>query len=101
MAELGGIELLHATSGRIRIRVPDIKGNPPLAREIQQQLSGFRGVRRVEANPVTGSVLLLYDPAAAHSVEELAEILFPGIPLAGSSPAGDAAPSAADSTASA
>jgi hypothetical protein len=79
MIDCGGVELLHATTGRIRIRVPEVKGNAPLAREIQHQLADFRGVRRVEASPLTGSVLVIYDPASAESVEEWARLLFPGI----------------------
>lgn len=77
----GVVELLHATPGRIRLRIPEVKSNPALAREIQKQISGFKGVRRVEANPITGSVLVLYDLEAASSVVELARLFVPELGL--------------------
>jgi Heavy metal associated domain 2 len=77
----GGVELLHATPGRIRLRIPEVKSNPALAREIQEQISGYRGVRRVEANPITGSVLVLYELEAAGSVVELARLFVPELGL--------------------
>src|SRR5512135_2237136 len=77
----GGVELLHATPGRIRLRIPEVKSNPALAREIQKQISGYEGVRRVEANPITGSILVLYDLEAASSVVELARLFVPELGL--------------------
>jgi hypothetical protein len=80
------VELLHATPGRIRLRVPEVKANPALAREIQKQFSTFKGVRRVEANPLTGSVLVLYDPAMSATIAEMADRLMPGLNIATSEP---------------
>ncbi|HMB05675.1 MAG TPA: hypothetical protein VKP69_18310 [Isosphaeraceae bacterium] len=77
----GVVELLHATPGRIRLRIPEVKSNPALAREIQKQISGYQGVRRVEANPITGSVLVLYALEAASSVVELARLFVPELGL--------------------
>lgn len=77
----GSVELLHATPGRIRLCVPEVRSNPALVREIQEQLSGYQGVRRVEANPITGSLLVLYDPKAASSVVELARLFVPELAL--------------------
>jgi hypothetical protein len=80
---LRGIELRHAIPGRVRLRVPGIKGRPALAREVQRQLSGFRIVRRVEVSTVTGSVLVLYDPADNAAMAELGRLIIPGLDLDG------------------
>lgn len=68
---IGGIKVVHAVPGRIRVKVSKVKENPTLAGEIERQLSTIQGIRRVEANPVTGSVLVLYDPGAMTSLNPL------------------------------
>jgi hypothetical protein len=78
----GGIELLHAIPGRIRLRVPEIKGNPARAREVEQQLSGLKRLRRVEVNPVTGSVLMVHDPDDSDLIAELGRLFETGRELA-------------------
>jgi hypothetical protein len=97
----GSVELLHATPGRIRLRVPEVRSNPALAREIQEQLSGYQGVRQVEANPITGSVLVLYDLKAASSVVELARLFVPALALDESALGFAPVPSAGDADAGA
>jgi copper chaperone CopZ len=52
---------VHALPGRLRLRIRDLKRSPDLARSIEQRLGRMAGVRRVEANPVTGSILVVYD----------------------------------------
>jgi copper chaperone CopZ len=53
---------VHALEGRLRIKVPEVKGAPLKAREIEGHLSLCPGVEEVSANPITGSVLVLYNP---------------------------------------
>jgi copper chaperone CopZ len=53
---------VHAVEGRLRIKIPEVKGAPNQAREIEGHLSLCPGVEEVSANPVTGSVLVLYNP---------------------------------------
>jgi len=60
----GNIEILHAIPGRLRLRVGDLKRDPESAREIQERIADHPGVRQVEANPATGSVVIHFDPAA-------------------------------------
>jgi len=55
---------VHAIPGRIRVKVGALKDNAALARELQERLAGEPGVRRAEANPTTGSLLVLYDSEA-------------------------------------
>ena len=62
--------IVHSSPGRIRVRLgPDLR-TPDLMRTIVDALAGMQGVRAVEANPTTGSVLLLHDPAVL-TVEDL------------------------------
>jgi hypothetical protein len=69
--EHGGIKVVHAIPGRVRVKMARLKENPALVREVQERLSAVQGIQRVEANPITGSVLILYDPAAFESLPSL------------------------------
>jgi Heavy metal associated domain 2 len=82
---IAGIKVVHAMPGRVRIKISRLKGKVVAAREIQDRLSEVRGVQRVEANSVTGSVLVLYDPEQMDPLDSLISIgstfapLFPGL----------------------
>jgi heavy-metal-associated domain-containing protein len=54
--------LVHAIDGRLRVRIPAIKRNAGAAVSLEQSLRRVRGVKGVRANPLTGSVLIHYDP---------------------------------------
>src|SRR5262249_16792727 len=76
--EGGGIRVVHAIPGRIRLKVTQVRKNPALASEIQARLATVEGISQVEANPLTGSVLLIYeapDIASSDSLRVLAEPL--------------------------
>jgi len=53
---------VHALHGRLRIKLPGLKGNPMRAQEIENQFNLMTGMQQVSANPVTGSLLFIYDP---------------------------------------
>jgi hypothetical protein len=53
---------VHALTGRLRIKIPEIKGNPMRAQEIENRFNLMTGMQQVSANPVTGSLLFIYDP---------------------------------------
>jgi copper chaperone CopZ len=53
---------VHALEGRLRIKIPEVKGAPLRASEIERHLSLCAGVEEVSASPITGSVLVLYNP---------------------------------------
>ena len=63
-----GWQILHAMSGRIRLRIEKARCNPSLAQQLRQQIATIRGVREVSVNPQTGSVLILYDPAVLRTL---------------------------------
>jgi hypothetical protein len=54
-------DYLHVLEGRIRIKIPELKGAPEKAQEIKGHLSATAGVHSVQANPITGNALILYD----------------------------------------
>jgi len=53
---------VHALTGRLRLKIPEIKGDPMKAQEMENQFNLLTGMQQVSANPVTGSLLLIYDP---------------------------------------
>ena len=56
------IKIAHATRGRIRFKVRHGKGNPEVLNPVADAFRGIPGIERVDINPVTGSVVLSYDP---------------------------------------
>jgi Heavy metal associated domain 2 len=64
-------QVAHFLPGRLRVKSEKVKHNLPLAREIEHTLTGLHSIWRVEANPLTGSVLVLYDPRAPESLSAL------------------------------
>ncbi|MEW6386172.1 MAG: HMA2 domain-containing protein [Thermodesulfobacteriota bacterium] len=85
--ELKGITVAHALPGRVRLKIPRLKENPELARQAQAKLNQAPGIQGVEANPATGSLLILYDLALLASMETLEPLgeifaeLFPEVAL--------------------
>jgi hypothetical protein len=67
--EAEGIRVVHASPGRIRLKVAGVKDNPVLAEEIRRRIATAQGVQQVETNPITGSVLVLYNAARFDSPE--------------------------------
>lgn len=57
---------LHEVAGRIRIKTPLIKKNPARAEHVSTIARQFRGVRSVETNTTTGSILITYDKNVLH-----------------------------------
>jgi hypothetical protein len=78
-----GVKVVHAIPGRVRLKVTRVKDNPGLAAALEDGLSAIEGVRWVEVNPRTGSVLVLYEvgsqvPRAAW--RRLSDALTPLVP---------------------
>ena len=53
--------VVHKIRGRVRLRISGAKNLPGLLEHIRKALAGMPGVTSVEANPLTGSVVLHYD----------------------------------------
>ena len=54
--------IAHHVPGRLRFRIPDAKGNPERLEQARTALAILEGVRSVDVNPLTGSVVIEYDP---------------------------------------
>ena len=57
----------HCLDGRLRIRVPGIKGYPGKASEIAQQMASIEGIVKVDTSHVTGSILIYFDPGKTNA----------------------------------
>jgi len=62
--ESKGLRVVHALPGRVRLKVPKVKGNQTLARQAEKKLAQVPGIEQVEAKANTGSLLLHYDTEA-------------------------------------
>jgi len=52
--------VIHAIDGRVRVRVPAVRGSSAMADAVTAQLSALDGVNRVHANQIAGSVVVHY-----------------------------------------
>src|SRR5215471_9143192 len=64
-----GIQIAHYLPGRVRVRLPRLKGNASLAGEVERTLAALQGVSHVETSTTTGSVLVLYEPCLLASLD--------------------------------
>jgi hypothetical protein len=58
------ISIVHAVPGRIRLKISRLKRDPKYAVTIRDRLLSLPGIRQVEANPLTASVLVSYNESA-------------------------------------
>src|SRR5437667_723137 len=63
------IQLVHFLPGRVRVKLPGLKGNASLAGEVERTLTALQGIRHVETSTTTGSVLVLYEPRLPASLD--------------------------------
>lgn len=59
----GVLEVVHALPGRMRLRVPSLKGRARALAEFATSLKRLDGIAAVEVNPVLGTALVRYDAA--------------------------------------
>lgn len=52
--------ITHLISGRVRIKIPSKKGDEAFFFSMKERFSNFPGVRQIEINPLTGSLLILH-----------------------------------------
>jgi len=52
--------LSHSSTGRLRIRIPAKKGDSGYFSSLKERFGQFPGIRRIDVNPVTGSVLVFH-----------------------------------------
>ncbi len=54
-------EVVHQMPGRLRVRIPERRNNREYFAKVREQLANLEGVRTVETNWASGSVLLLHN----------------------------------------
>src|SRR5262249_25138606 len=62
-------DVAHQVPGRVRMKIPDAKGNPELLQQIAQTFAPIPGIEDVTVNPTTGSLVMRYasaQPAEFH-----------------------------------
>jgi ATP-binding cassette subfamily B protein len=64
------MQVLSALPGRVRWRIPSLRGRPALADVLPAHLFSYPDVQKVTANPLTGGLLLEFSP---HVPRETAE----------------------------
>jgi len=52
----------HNVPGRLRVKIPTLKGRPARIRAVEDLLMILDGAENVKTNPLTGSVVVNYDP---------------------------------------
>jgi hypothetical protein len=67
--KLDEVRVVHALQGRVRLKVDTLRVDPELARKVETRLSMIRGMLEVKINPLTGSVLMCFDPALFESID--------------------------------
>jgi hypothetical protein len=60
----------HRVRGRIRMRIPSAKANAELLETYRQAFAGIPGIKEVKAKPITGSIVIHYDPAREAEFEQ-------------------------------
>lgn len=65
---------LHSIPGRLRVKIPSVKGQADKANAVQSLLREMNGIESISANTVTGSVVVKYVPALLQS-EQILSIL--------------------------
>lgn len=77
---------IHHVAGRLRVRLPAIKGSRENAAQVKVLLQAVEGVSAAEPNLTTGSVVIQYDPQTTGAALILATLTgrgyFETIPLA-------------------
>lgn len=63
------VRLAHASAGRIRLKIDDLKNDLEKAADLESRLRTVSGISTVKANPVTGSLLITYDEPVLESME--------------------------------
>ena len=52
---------VHNTPGRLRVKIPSIKGSPKFANDIEGILRTIDGIDSTAVNTLTGSIVINYD----------------------------------------
>jgi Heavy metal associated domain 2 len=74
-------EDVHHVPGRLRVKLPAIKSDPARAGAALRSVESLLGVRRVQVNEITGSLLVSYDAHQARPSDILRHLRASGFSL--------------------
>ena len=52
----------HSVPGRLRVKIPILRGRPSSINAVEDLLSHLDGIERIKTNPLTCSFVINYDP---------------------------------------
>jgi len=52
----------HNVPGRLRVKIPTLSGRPARIKAVEELLLSLPGTEHIKPNPLTGSVVINYDP---------------------------------------
>jgi copper chaperone CopZ len=56
----------HNVPGRLRVKIPILKSRPIRIKAVEDLLLNLDGIEHIQTNPLTGSVIVNYDPGLLH-----------------------------------
>jgi hypothetical protein len=65
---------IHHVNGRLRVRTPFLRQNGHLANEWKIAIEALSGVKMATLNPVTGSIIVYYEPNVTNPEALLAQL---------------------------
>ena len=71
MAALPEAKVVSDIPGRVRLRLPELKGQKPLVEQCAEALGDIRGITDAQVSSVTGSILAFYDTDQIPSLDAL------------------------------
>ena len=61
---ISSFQVVHFSPGRLRVRMVAVSTDPAFASQLETMLSSIDGIHRASTRPLTGSLLVEYDPSA-------------------------------------
>lgn len=61
------VQVTHFLPGRLRLKAPAIRGQAAAAKALGDAIRSIPGIKTLEINPLTGSLLITYDTAVLAS----------------------------------
>lgn len=68
--DLEQMEVVHYTTGRIRLRSGQLKQNDQMAKSVLKSVSGFDFIKGCKVNTTTGSILLIFEPPDEKQIQD-------------------------------
>jgi hypothetical protein len=66
------LRIVHRLTGRVRVQAIEFQNNPVTLERIERDIGALTGVRSASGNPVTGTILVEYDPQS-HAESDLVD----------------------------